>query len=331
MKTSKPLLVLLLIWCTIPFSLGQTSYRHLEIQKITDGVYAAIHRNGGHGICNAGIIDLGDATVVFDCMLTPAAAQELQQAAKELTGREAKYVVNSHFHNDHIRGNQIFTNATIISTKKTAELIKSRGPEELASDRRDATERLQGWKSKPTSQDQHTEKERIGMIGYYEALSSSVKDIIITAPNATFSGSMSLHGSTRTVELIDMGEGHTPSDAVLWLPNEKILFAGDLLFVETQPWMLDGDPENWIRILERISDMQPETIIPGHGPIANTAAIDPLRAYIRTVMDAAAEVVTGKNEKLKCPPPYDRWMLSVFYFPNVMGMAEQKSKTGKGK
>lgn len=330
MKTSNPLLILLLLWSTVPFSYGQTDYRHLDIQKITDGVYAAVHRNGGHGICNAGIIDLGDATVVFDCMLTPAAALELQQAAKELTGREAKYVVNSHYHNDHIRGNQVFNNATIISTSKTAELIKSRGPEELASDKRDAGERLQGWKSNPASQDPQAEKERIGMIGYYEALSSSVKDIVITAPNATFKGSMSLHGTFRSVELIDMGEGHTPSDAVLWLPNEKILFAGDLLFVETQPWMLDGDPENWLRILERISDMQPETIIPGHGPVANTAAIDPLRAYIRTVMDAAAQVAAGNNEKLKCPPPYDRWMLSVFYFPNVMGMAERNGKSGKG-
>ncbi|MFM7176138.1 MAG: MBL fold metallo-hydrolase [Bacteroidota bacterium] len=331
MNSSKPWLILSLLFCTIPSSQAQTNYRHLEIQKITDGVYAAIHRNGGHGICNAGIIDLGDATVIFDCMLTPVAALELQQAAKELTGREAKYVVNSHFHNDHIRGNQVFANATIISTTKTSELIQSRGPEELASDKRDAAERLQGWKSKPTSQDPYAEKERIGMIGYYEALSSSVNDIIITPPNATFNGSMSLHGTLRSVELIDMGAGHTPSDAVLWLPNEKILFAGDLLFVETQPWMLDGDPENWLRILNRISDMQPETIIPGHGPVANIAAIDPLRAYIRTVMDAATQVATGKNEKLKCPPPYDRWMLSVFYFPNVMGMAERNSKTGKGR
>ncbi|MFN9596070.1 MAG: MBL fold metallo-hydrolase [Bacteroidota bacterium] len=331
MKSFKPLLALLLLWYSIPFSHGQTNMRHLEIQKITDGVYAAIHRNGGHGICNAGIIDLGDATVIFDCMLTPAAAMELKDAAKELTGREAKYVVNSHYHNDHIRGNQVFTNATIISTNKTAELIKTRGPEELASDRRDAAERLQGWRSKPTSNDPHAEKERLGMIGYYEALASSAKDIVITRPNATFNGSMSLNGTLRSVELIDMGAGHTPSDAVLWLPNEKILFAGDLLFVETQPWMLDGDPENWLRILERISDMQPETIIPGHGPVANNEAIDPLRAYIRTVMDAASQVANGKNDKLQCPAPYDRWMLSVFYFPNVMGMAERSGQKEKSR
>ena len=125
MKSFKPLLALLLLWYSIPFSHGQTNIRHLEIQKITDGVYAAIHRNGGHGICNAGIIDLGDATVIFDCMLTPAAALELKDAAKELTGREAKYVVNSHYHNDHIRGNQVFTNATIISTNKTTTTADS--------------------------------------------------------------------------------------------------------------------------------------------------------------------------------------------------------------
>lgn len=318
-------------------SYAQSNYKNFQIQKITDGVFAAIHLNGGHAICNAGIVDLGDATLIFDCFMTPDAANELKAAAKKLTGKEVRYVVNSHYHNDHIRGNQAFDGCDIIASSKTRELMLERAPEELRSDIAEAPGRLADLKNKSIDNlHEHPKKEHEGMLGYYEGIVQSLDVIRLTYPNITFKSTMELLGTQRTAVLIDMGEGHTPSDVVMWLPTEKILFAGDLLFIQSQPWISDGHPQNWLSILKKIADMQPETIVPGHGPIGDVASIAPLESYIRTVI-AEAEKLCAADDKaaaikrIKCPPPYDHWMLSGFYLPNVTmlsdKMANIKSKT----
>ena len=309
----------------------QSPFRHFIIEKLTSGVFAAIHHVGGYAICNAGIIDLGDATMVIDPFLSPAAAEELKRAAVELTGKPVKFVVNTHYHSDHIRGNQAFQDATIISTEKTYELIRKLGVEEIDEDRKNAALRLESWREKKVdAKDEFAVQEQLGMIGYYEGIVQSLPDIRLTLPKVTFNRSLSIHGSERSVEIIDMGEGHTASDAVVLIDSEHILFAGDLLFVNTQPWMMDGNPENWFRILDRIVDMKPEVIIPGHGPVSNTEAIAPMKSYMRTVLDAASKLAASPSKEIKCPPPYDRWMLSFFYTPNVLGLSKKKGKQEPG-
>src|SRR6478672_4220611 len=116
--------------------------KHFTIRKLADGVYAAIAKDGGYAICNAGIIDLGDATLIFDPFMTPEAAEDLKRSAEELTGHQITYVINSHFHNDHIGGNQVFDKATIISTARTRELIAKYQPEEIADDKKNAPKSL---------------------------------------------------------------------------------------------------------------------------------------------------------------------------------------------
>ena len=85
--------------------------QNFNLVKLADGVYACIHQLGGKAICNAGIIDTGDGTIIFDTFLSPDAASEISDLVN---------VVNSHWHNDHIRGNQVFLkDVDIISTKRT--------------------------------------------------------------------------------------------------------------------------------------------------------------------------------------------------------------------
>jgi cyclase len=82
--------------------------QHFRLERLADGIYAAIHIDGGWAQSNAGIIDLGDRTLIFDTFINPEAATDLRAAAEELTGRSTVVVINSHSHNDHIWGNQIF-------------------------------------------------------------------------------------------------------------------------------------------------------------------------------------------------------------------------------
>jgi glyoxylase-like metal-dependent hydrolase (beta-lactamase superfamily II) len=101
-------------------SLPESPYFLLE--RVADGVYAALARPGAGALGNAAIVDLGDRALVFDTFLMPQAARGLRGAAESLTGRPVAYVVNSHFHADHVCGNQVFADATIIATEQTRGL-----------------------------------------------------------------------------------------------------------------------------------------------------------------------------------------------------------------
>lgn len=105
--------------------------KHFDLEQIHDGVYAAIAVRGSGSVGNAGIVDLGDAVLIFDTFNAQQAAHDLRKAAEELTGDKPKYVVNSHWHGDHVRGNQVFADSTIIATQTTYDLMKNIHPERI--------------------------------------------------------------------------------------------------------------------------------------------------------------------------------------------------------
>jgi glyoxylase-like metal-dependent hydrolase (beta-lactamase superfamily II) len=101
---------------------------HFKLERIGDGIYAAIHKPGGQAICNGGFVDLGDEVLVFDSFLSTAAARDLKQAIRVLIGKPVRWVVNGHSHNDHIRGNQVFTPvASIISSSEIRDYLVAQG------------------------------------------------------------------------------------------------------------------------------------------------------------------------------------------------------------
>ena len=131
----------------------QKTSTNFTIQNLAPGVWAAIQNdNYGKAICNAGIVDLGDKTLVFDPFMNPQAAKELKEAAEQLTGKPVSLVVNSHFHNDHIRGNQVFDQETnIISTVYTREEIAKVEPGEQEWEARHASSLLKAARQRMSS------------------------------------------------------------------------------------------------------------------------------------------------------------------------------------
>jgi cyclase len=105
---------------------------YFTVQTLAEGVYAAVSVPGTGSLGNCGIVDLGDAALVFDTFLTLQAAHDLRAAAERLVGKPVKYLVNSHYSGDHVNGNQVFTDATVISTEVTRDLIATRGSDNLA-------------------------------------------------------------------------------------------------------------------------------------------------------------------------------------------------------
>jgi cyclase len=321
----KKLLSTALIFIISFFSFGQTFHsKHFTIQKLADGVYAAIAKPGGYAICNAGIIDLGDVTLIFDPFMTPEAAQDLKKAAEQFTNHKIKYVVNSHFHNDHIGGDQVFDGASVISTERTRELIEKYQPEEIADDKKEAPGQLEKIKNRNTSNmTPHELEENIMWKGYFEALVTSSDSLKVILPDITFKDKLVINGTKRTIQLLCYGTAHTESDLFLYFPDKKIAFLGDLLFVQNQPWLGDGNPDKWKTYLDSVAQLDLKILIPGHGPVGTISDIDSMKSYFQNVDDAAAVyykkgTLPDKDSTLKSSPPYSNWFLSNFYRPNVI-------------
>jgi cyclase len=304
---------------------------HFTIEKLTNGVYAAIHKNGGYAICNAGIINLGNETLVFDCFISPKAAIDLKKAAEELTGNDVKYVVNSHFHNDHIRGNQVFPGAEIIATQKTIELIEKTEPEELEYEKKVVDDRIKSTQKEIEGEtDPRKLDEHKMWLGYYQAIKESFGKYKTTLPDKIIKDTLVIKGKDRSVILFSRGKGHTESDMVLLIPEDKILFTGDLLFIESHPWLGDGFLEEWIEYLEELKKLDVEQIVPGHGPVGKNQNLDEMISYIQTITNLVDNAITNNISKedlrlTTIPDEYKDWWLSRFFTLNLVVLYNKKS------
>lgn len=308
--------------------------RYFRLAQMGEGVYLAIAIPGTGAMGNAGIIDLGDATVVFDTMLTMQAARDLRSAAERLTGRTPRYVVNSHYHADHTIGNAVFDDASIISTTATAPLIQRKTGETLDMMRvkgaaLDAEARAEAeGVSDPIVRRDMDEQNDDNL-----ALVREAHDARIRVPDITFESAMSLRGAKREAQLISWGGGHTPSDAVLYLPQERILFAGDLIFYRCHAWTGAGNVDEWLRILGEMEKLSIETLAPGHGEVTTAAAIAEQRAYLETIVGMAQQAVTaGKTADdaaaTPIPPEYRDFGYASGFSPAMRGLFEYRRTRG---
>jgi len=298
--------------------------KHFKLEKLADGVYATIHKIGGHAIGNAGIINLGDKTVIFDTFISPIAAKELLKVVKELNLSPIAYVINSHYHNVRIRGNQVFDdNVIIISTHLTRELIAKNEPEQIKQEKTYAKDALAKMDSLMKAEEDPSKKEAYLMwFGYYEALVESHPILKTRLPELTFDQELVIHGSEKTAELISYGSGHTESDLILYLPSEKIAFMGDLVFIEMHPYMGDGNPDHWVEYLNKVKDLDIEIVVPGHGPIGNKESFSTIIQYIKMIENLSTEMIKeGKDENkidsIAIPPPFDGWWFDNFFRMNM--------------
>jgi cyclase len=200
-------------------------YRHFSLVEVHDGVHAAIARDGGWAVGNAGIVDLGGRILVFDSFVNQNVAAELKVVAEERLRGRVEFVVNSHRHGDHVKGNQAFKGARIVATTKTRDAmakLKSTSyspPDEL---RRSYEEELSKVLSDPTSPDFELDE------GYMRGHLDGLPTLEFTLPDLTFESSLRVHGDTRTAEIVSFGGGHTESDSLLYLPEDGVAFLGDL-------------------------------------------------------------------------------------------------------
>jgi glyoxylase-like metal-dependent hydrolase (beta-lactamase superfamily II) len=289
---------------------------HFRIEEVAPGAWAALAGQTGACVSNAGIIDLGDQTLVFDTFMTPAAGSDLRAAAQRLTGRPASLVVNSHHHGDHVRGNQAFAGTAILSTARTAELITETSPGDLDTYR----DKLTGWIA-ALERELVEEESSLTPLEYQDlelarAMASSVvaslPDLTITLPSEALTDELVIEGSARSARIITLGGGHTDSDTFVFLPDSSLLFAGDLLWVENHPWAGDGHPDEWVNIIYRMKALSPDVVVPGHGTVANFEYARIFTRYLTFLCDMIKQAQATSTPLVKLtetpiPPQYAGW------------------------
>ena len=136
---------------------------------------------------------------------------------------------------------------------------------------------------------------------------------------------MHLNGPHRKLQLISQGPGHTPSDIILYLPDDKIVFSGDLVFNQNHPYLAQGEIEPWKQWLDNMNALDIQKVIPGHGPIGTKDIITKMKHYLIDVEDLAAEMREKAMEpdQIGIPDKYKDWMLSRFFSVNLQFVANK--------
>lgn len=312
-----------------PMPTNEHRFKHFELQELATGVYAAIAGDSGWAGANAGIVDLGSRTLIFDTFLTPRAIHELQTAAELVTGRPATLVINSHYHSDHTWGNQVFgPGIDLIATAGTRQLMQTAVQGEIDWYRSVAPDEIERIESLLRQEMPLQRRQRLESgLRYYQAALSTLPELRLRLPNVTFESRLTLFGSKRSAELVTFGGGHTRSDGLLHVPDVGVLFVGDLVTTGCHPYLPDGDPGEWMHILDMMRTLHPQTIMPGHGLPTAAETIDAMQQYITMINETALhevfEVAEDTEEadailtKLTPAATYASWAFSTFFAANV--------------
>jgi glyoxylase-like metal-dependent hydrolase (beta-lactamase superfamily II) len=256
-----------------------------RFDKVAEGVYFVVGTGSTIFVHSNSMMIEGDRDVLLvDSHTTPAAARALINAVKDVTKKPVRYLVNTHFHFDHTFGNQVFPEGVdIIGHEYTREKLAVEGLSEptyvTALGRQPArleTIRKKIEASSDADEKKHFENQLKVITAHVEAFNESDP----TPPNVTFDSKMSMFYGGREVQLLFLGRGHTGGDVVVFLPEEKMAFGGDLI-LPFLPYMADAFVDEWPATLERLKSLDIETIYPGHGePIPAKETITNLQRYL---------------------------------------------------
>lgn len=247
-----------------------------KITKVTEGVYVITHKDAPDTFPQGNtLVIIGDKDVlVVDSCLLPSSAKEDIAQIKQLTDKPVRYLVNTHWHFDHNNGNgnyaAAFPNLMIIAHTETQKMIENYNPVSIANyaNRRERFKKmLETGKDNdgvPLSDALRKDLE-VSLVGLDEVV-AEFKNISLTPINISFTEDLNLNLGNREVQIKFLGRGNTAGDTIVYLPKEKIAAVGDLM-VHPVPYFFGGFPAELPATLEKVSLLNLQSIIPGHGEI----------------------------------------------------------------
>jgi glyoxylase-like metal-dependent hydrolase (beta-lactamase superfamily II) len=279
-----------------------------QLEKVADGVYAAIRTDPGRNIVNGNstIIVNDSDVVVVDATGTPATARELIAAIRAITPFPVSYLVSTHWHDDHVMGNQAFRDAfpgiQIVAhpaTRDSMTTIAARNRERYLKDLAPYMDYLDKKLAKGTSEDgKPLDPARRGAMESDLRLGrrylAEAPGFRVTLPTVMVERRLTLERGRRTIDIRFFGRGNTAGDLVVWLPRERVVATGDLVVYPT-PYVFDSYPVEWARALDSLGALKARVLIPGHGPVLRDYCYPELvaRALHAVVAQVDGAVVRG--------------------------------------
>jgi cyclase len=223
--------------------------------EIASGVFAFIQPGGA---TDAGFIVERDGVVIIDTLMTRTLAESLMAKVRRVTDAPVKYIINTHWHGDHVFGNAVLPSAPIVAHDTCREDL------------------LTEWDS-----------HRAFLRGLYPAEWPEVSALEAVPPNVTFDRSLTLHLESRPLQLLHYGRAHTRGDVIAYLPTEGVAFAGDLAFHKYIPNARDGFPSDWVAAASRFEKLAADVIVPGHGALGEMADVTEMRECLALIVEQA--------------------------------------------
>lgn len=254
--------------------------KKISFDKLSDNAYAYT----AEGDPNTGIVIGDNAVLVADTQATPVMAQDVIRRIREVTDKPIKYIVLTHYHAVRVLGAAAYEPQEIIASQDTYDLIVERGEADMKSE-----------------------------IERFPRLFRAVESIPgLTWPTMTFKGEMTLWLGKLEVKLMQLGRGHTKGDTVVWLPQQKILFSGDLVEYGAAPYGGDAYFEDWPRTLDAVAALKPAKLVPGRGATLQTpkdieAGLAGTREFVSELFALVKEgAAAGKDLRTLYRETYDK-------------------------
>lgn len=275
---------------------ADTEEKQISFTKLAEGLYAYT----AEGDPNTGIIIGDDSVMVVDTQATPIMAEDVIRRIREVTDKPIKHVVMSHYHAVRVLGASAYRAENLYASRYTYELIVERGQQDFESE-----------------------------VGRFPRLFKGVDSVPgLTWPTIVFERELTVFMGQREVRIMHLGKGHTKGDTVVWLPEDKVLFSGDLVEYGATPYTGDAYHEDWPTTLERLQALEPQKLVPGRGdalqsPEQCREAIEGTRAFLS---DMYGSVKAGKAAGKSLPecyaetyaalkPKYGHWVIFEHCLP----------------
>ncbi len=287
-------------------SRGDMEPKKVSFTKLSAHAYAYT----AEGDPNTGVVVGDDCVMVLDAQATPVMAQDVLRHIRTVTDLPVKHVVLSHYHAVRVLGASGYGAANVIASRDTYDLIVERG-----------------------QQDYQSELERFPRL--FDAVESVPG---LTWPNIVFSGELTVWLGSVEVRLLQVGRGHTKGDTIAWLPQERVLFSGDLVEFGATPYTGDAYLREWPATLDRLAALEPAALVPGRGAALTTPAevaegLSGTRAFIKTMYESVRDArAAGKSLKeaydetyARLKPQFGHWVIFDHCLPFDISRAYDES------
>lgn len=276
--------------------MSKTAYAK-GLHPLGNSVYAWMQPDGSWGWNNAGLIVDGDQSLLVDTLWDVRLTREMLDGFARVTpaAREIRQVVNTHANGDHCWGNQLLSGAEIIASRRSAAELEEFTPPKMVKLMKVAgvVSSLGGMGRLLGKGLSAVGLSKLGGLvdaaPYVQEIFGPFhfEEVVLTPPTRTFDQQLTLEVGSKRVELIEVGPAHTQGDVLVYVPEDKVLFAGDILFIEGHPIMWAGPVSRWVRALELILELDLDHIVPGHGPMTDKAGVQKLKTYFTWLEDEA--------------------------------------------